>query len=217
MVRILTTAMFSLTAHDDVHDAVPSRSVGCFRAGVAALACTALVAGLAACAPAPVAPRSPSASASTTQPQETAMTPPSSLSPSNSGSPSKGGTPSGSPESSATRSDLSITVTPSPGAQPQEFRLVASNGTPGPESTVPDPSAALAALERYGQGVFFPVPGPPQQCMEIFSGPQVAVVTGVFNGRAVTAIFKRTDSCQTALWQALAPLFGTAAGGTGAI
>ncbi len=124
--------------------------------------------------------------------------------------------PSGVPVPSVGRTDLSITVTPSPGAQPQLFRLVVEEGTPGPESTVPDPVAAVAALKRYGQGIFFPVPGPPRQCMDVFGGTQVAVVTGTFNGRSVNATFTRTDSCQTARWQALAPLFGAVAGGTGA-
>ena len=157
------------------------------------------------------------------------MSPPNSVFPSGGGSPSSGASPSNGvspsgdaspssgPESSVNEIDLSITVTPSPGAQPQVFRLVAANGTSGPESTVPQPAAAMAALERYGEGIFFPVPGPPQQCMDVFDGPQVAVVTGTFKGRAVNAAFKRTDSCQTARWQALAPLFGAAAGGTGAI
>lgn len=131
--------------------------------------------------------------------------------------------PSGSPSQSVfpspvgTGTDLSITVTPSAGAQPHTFRFVAANGAPGPESTVPDPAAARAALDRFGEGIFFPVPSAPQRCEDVYGGPEVAVVAGVFKGRAVKATFKRTDSCQTARWQALAPLFGAAAGGTGAV
>ncbi|MCQ9164637.1 serine protease inhibitor [Arthrobacter sp. STN4] len=116
----------------------------------------------------------------------------------------------------AAATDLSITVTASPGAKPLDYRLVVENGRPGPETTVPDPAAAVAALERYGQAIFFPVPGPPRMCSDVYSGPQVAVVRGVFKGRDVRSTFKRTDSCETARWQALAPLFGAVAGGTGA-
>ncbi|NVM96474.1 serine protease inhibitor [Arthrobacter sp. AETb3-4] len=111
---------------------------------------------------------------------------------------------------------MSITVTPSPGAQALKYRLVATGPVPGPGSTVPDPAAAMAALERYGSSIFFPVPGPPRMCSDVYSGPQVAAVSGVFQGRPVAATFKRTDSCETARWQALAPLFGAVAGGTGA-
>lgn len=139
------------------------------------------------------------------------MTPTSKEPPAGSPSPSVHPSPVGS------GTDLSITVTPSVGAQPHTYRLVAANGAPGPESTVPAPGAALAALDRFGEGIFFPVPGLPQQCKDVYGGPEVAVVAGVFKGRAVKATFKRTDSCQIARWQALAPLFGAVAGGTGAV
>lgn len=124
--------------------------------------------------------------------------------------------PPASPSPVSAQTDLSITVTPSPGAQPIMYRLIVDDGVPGAGSTVPDPPAAVAALERFGAGVFFPVPGPPRQCIDVYGGPQVAVVAGVFQGRPVEAVFKRTDSCETARWRALAPLFGAVAGGTGA-
>ncbi|MDO5752346.1 hypothetical protein [Arthrobacter sp.] len=180
-------------------------------ASVASVTCTVLVAGLAACSTAPDVPPSSSASVHTTQPEAPAVTPSNSIPPANSGFPSEP------PQPALESSELSIAVTPSPGAQPQVFILVSANGEPGPGSTVPDPTAAMAALDRYGEGIFFPVPGPQQACLDVFSGPEVAVVTGTFNGRSVNATFKRTDSCQTARWQALAPLFGAVAGGTGAI
>jgi hypothetical protein len=107
-------------------------------------------------------------------------------------------------------------VTPSPGAEPLKYTLIADDGVPGPGTTVPDPAAAVAALERFGESIFFPVPGPPQMCSDVYSGPQVATVTGVFRGRTVKAAFKRTDSCETSRWRALAPVFGAVGGSTGA-
>ena len=188
-----------------------SRAKAPFRVAVASVACTALLTGLAACSSAPEVPPNPKASAPTTQPEEPAVTPSNSVSPTNSSSSSEAPQPTVGP------TELSITVTPSPGAQPQVFILASANGEPGDGSSVPDPAAAMAALDRYGEGIFFPVPGPQQACLDVFSGPEVAVVTGTFKGRSVNATFKRTDSCQTARWQALAPLFGAVAGGTGAI
>jgi hypothetical protein len=112
--------------------------------------------------------------------------------------------------------DLSIALTESPGAATHHFRLVA-DGTALSSSTLPDPAAALAALRLHGTNVFFPVPGPPRACTQQYGGPQVAVVTGWFEGRAVNATFTRTDGCEIARWQAMAPLFGALAGGTGAV
>lgn len=207
----------STTSGAAVGNGAASRARAPFRVAVASVACTALLAGLAACASVTEEPPSPSASTHTTQPEEPPVTPSNSVSPPSSIPPTDGGSPSGAAHPALETSELSITVTPAPGAQPQVFILVSANGEPGPGSSVPDPAAALAALDRYGEGIFFPVPGPQQACLDVFSGPEVAVVTGTFRGRAVNATFKRTDSCQTARWQALAPLFGAAAGGTGAI
>ena len=124
--------------------------------------------------------------------------------------PSAAGTP-------ASSIDLSIALTQSPGAAPRQFRLVADGSTPAPESTLPDPAAALAAVEAHGQKMFFPVPDPTRACTQQYGGPEIAVVTGWFNGKEVDATFKRTDGCEIARWQALAPLLGALAGGTGAI
>lgn len=113
--------------------------------------------------------------------------------------------------------DLSIALTESPGAAPRNFRLVADGPTPAAESTLPDSTAALAAVEAQGEKLFFPVPDPTRACTQQYGGPEIAVVTGWFHGKKVNAIFKRTDGCEIASWQALAPLFGALAGGTGAI
>lgn len=118
---------------------------------------------------------------------------------------------------SASGIDLTITLTESPQASPRTFRLVAEGATPAPESTLPDPAAALAAVEKYGEKMFFPVPDPNRVCTQQYGGPEIAQVTGWFHGKEVNATFKRTDGCEISQWQALAPLFGALGGGTGNI
>jgi hypothetical protein len=111
--------------------------------------------------------------------------------------------------------DLAIWLRQEPGAAEQEFRLVAADGRPEAASTLPDPDAALAAVERFGEDIFFPKPGPPRLCTQQYGGPQVAVVSGTFHGRTVSATFRRTDGCEIARWNAMAPLLGGIAGATG--
>ncbi|MEV8145779.1 hypothetical protein [Specibacter sp. NPDC078709] len=118
---------------------------------------------------------------------------------------------------SASGIDLTIKLTESPQATPRTFRLVAEGATPAPESTLPDPAAALAAVEKYGEKMFFPVPDPNRACTQQYGGPEIAQVTGWFHGKEVNATFKRTDGCEISQWQALAPLFGALGGGTGNI
>ncbi|WP_427005063.1 serine protease inhibitor [Pseudarthrobacter sp. H2] len=113
--------------------------------------------------------------------------------------------------------DLTIRLTESPGAPERTFRLEARDGAPTAASTLPDPGAALEAVQRHGEAVFFPVPGPPKICTQQYGGPQVAVVTGRFLGREVHSRFSRTDGCEIARWHAMAPLLGGVAGSTGAI
>lgn len=124
--------------------------------------------------------------------------------------------PSATPAATGT-TDLTVTVTESPGAEPRLYRLVATGATPDAASTVPDPAAALTALELNGEKIFFPAPAPPQNCTQQYGGPQVATVAGTFKGRKVSASFSMTDGCQITRWQALSPLFGGTAGGTGAV
>ena len=88
------------------------------------------------------------------------------------------------------------------------FRLLASDGHPDAGTTLPDPGAALAAVERFGEDIFFPKHGPPKLCTQQYGGPQVAVVTGTFHGRTVHSTFTRTDGCEIARWKAMAPLLG---------
>jgi hypothetical protein len=108
--------------------------------------------------------------------------------------------------------DLTISLRESADADDYVFRLVADGGQVLPGSTLPDPEAALAAVKAHGEDIFFPKPGPPKLCTQQYGGPQVAVVSGTFHGRAVHSVFTRTDGCEISRWKAMAPLLGSAGG-----
>ncbi|WP_240675195.1 SSI family serine proteinase inhibitor [Cellulomonas endophytica] len=75
----------------------------------------------------------------------------------------------------------------------------------------PDPAGACAALAAAGAGALEP---PPRGavCTQQYDGPQRATVTGTVGGRAVDVTFARTDGCEIARWDALAPLLVSAGG-----
>jgi hypothetical protein len=74
--------------------------------------------------------------------------------------------------------------------------------------SLPSPAGACRKLARLDEP-FRPVPGD-VACSQIFAGPQVALVTGKYQGRRIWARFRRTDSCQTARWNRVAFLFRAA-------
>jgi hypothetical protein len=113
--------------------------------------------------------------------------------------------------------DLTVRLTEAPGAPEYVFRLTASGGALAEGCTLPDPPAALEAVSRFGEDIFFPKPGPPKLCTQQYGGPQVAVVTGWFLGREVNSQFSRTDGCEIARWRTMAPLLGGVAGSTGTV
>jgi len=113
--------------------------------------------------------------------------------------------------------ELTVTLVEAPGAVEQVFVLLAADGEPAAGSTVPDPRAALAAVEQYGEEVFFPMPRPDRRCTQIYGGPQTATVTGTFQDRPVDCHFSRTDGCEIAKWRSMAPLLGGVTGSTGEI
>ncbi|CAN7204063.1 phosphoserine phosphatase [Arthrobacter sp. PvP023] len=116
--------------------------------------------------------------------------------------------------------DLTVRLTEAPGAPEHEFRLVVRHGVVPQAaamkgSTLPDPAAALAAVERFGDEVFFVPRRRDMMCTQQYGGPQVAIVTGTFHGRPVHSRFSLTDGCEIARWRSLAPLFGGTPGSTG--
>lgn len=113
--------------------------------------------------------------------------------------------------------DLTIVLSETPAGPHHEFTLVVADGLVQERSRIPDPQAALAAVEQYGQGIFFPEPGPPRICTQQYGGPQRAVITGTLAGKTVRTELSLTDGCEIARWRALAPLLGGTPGSRGAV
>lgn len=116
--------------------------------------------------------------------------------------------------------DLTVTLTEAPGAEGREFHLRSAGGVLSPDpksldSNLPDAPAALAAVEQFGEEIFFPEPRPDRICTQQYGGPQVAVVKGWFRGRKVHSHFSRTDGCEIARWKTLAALLGNIGGASG--
>lgn len=111
-----------------------------------------------------------------------------------------------------TAMDLTVTLVPAPGAAEATFRLVGGPDGPGRDSTVPDPQAAYDAVVRHGARLL--LPSLPRKgaaesvARPVFGGEQHARVTGMLDGRTVDRRFSRSDSRETARWDALAPLLG---------
>lgn len=115
--------------------------------------------------------------------------------------------------------DLTVTLTESPGADSRVFHLRSAGGVLSPDpdsvdSNLPDATAALAAVEQFGEEIFFPQPRPDRICTQQYGGPQVAEVRGWFRGRKVHSHFNRTDGCEIARWKTMAALLGNTGGAT---
>ncbi|WP_247046172.1 serine protease inhibitor [Arthrobacter rhizosphaerae] len=117
----------------------------------------------------------------------------------------------------ATEVDLTAKVSRLPDGGENTFRLLVRNGSISSESTVPDPGAALTAVERFGEKIFFAVRRTDMICTQQYGGPQVALVTGVLHGRQVHSRFSLTDGCEIARWRAMEPLLGGAASRRGLV
>jgi hypothetical protein len=109
-----------------------------------------------------------------------------------------GGTASGGSPSPATR--LQIEFRPTAGSEPLSATLTC--GPPG--GTHLRAEEACAALEQHSDSVA-PVPQD-LACTEIYGGPETATVSGTLDGRRIEAQFSRSNGCEIARWDALAPL-----------
>ena len=115
------------------------------------------------------------------------------------GSDGAGGGDGDEPETS-----LTITVRPegTEGAVVMEWTLRC-----GPDGgTLPRPEEACAKLDGLGREAFDPVPEN-VACTEIYGGPQVASVEGIFRGEPLQARFDRTNGCQIERWNRVSFLF----------
>jgi hypothetical protein len=65
--------------------------------------------------------------------------------------------------------------------------------------TLPRPVVACRELRRLGWQTLRPVPAD-VACTEIYGGPQVAIVTGLVDGRRVWAKLRRDNGCEIDRW-----------------
>jgi hypothetical protein len=95
------------------------------------------------------------------------------------------------------RYDLTITFWPQGRDGPSRTATLTCDPDGG---THPDPAKACAALRAHPEALH-PVPLD-MACTEIYGGDQVATVEGA----GLRAVFNRTNGCEIARWEALAPL-----------
>lgn len=112
--------------------------------------------------------------------------------------------PDATPPPTALTAELTITLDESGEGPVRTFALTC--GPTGGDH--PAPQAACDALARAGIAAFDPVP-PDVACTEQWGGPQRAIVEGVVDGTPVSGTFSRTNGCEIARWDALAPLLGS--------
>jgi Subtilisin inhibitor-like len=77
--------------------------------------------------------------------------------------------------------------------------------------TLPHRVAACRRLEGMSKP-FRPVP-PDTACLQIYGGPQTALVTGRLRGNRVRARFDRHDGCEIARWERVRFLLPVGTGG----
>jgi hypothetical protein len=105
---------------------------------------------------------------------------------------------------------LRITVFPKGKAHPPQRYQLWCRGPGGEMSSgIAKPISAPRACERvvrlWPEG-FAPVPKE-VACTEVYGGPQVAEVRGLFDGKPVSSRFTRTDGCEIARWNRMRFLF----------
>ena len=99
--------------------------------------------------------------------------------------------------SAAGTTDLTIVVDEGGGTQ-RTWRLTC-DPTGGDH---PRAEEACAALDSNGATALPPVPKD-RQCAQVYGGPQTATVTGTWRGQQINSTLSRTNSCETARWDAL--------------
>jgi hypothetical protein len=74
-----------------------------------------------------------------------------------------------------------------------------------PGGTLPNPAEACRRLAKLDHP-FAPVPKS-AACTQVYGGPQLAEVGGIFKGRPVNAHFSRANGCEIARWNRVRFLF----------
>ncbi|WP_425428989.1 SSI family serine proteinase inhibitor [Streptomyces vietnamensis] len=118
----------------------------------------------------------------------------------------------GSTVSSESPDILTVTVekSGSPGSD-GTFRLSCGERAEGDHPAAEGACERLGQLAREGGDPFLPVPSD-QMCTEVYGGPALAHVTGVWQGREVDARFSRANGCEIDRWKNLEPLLPLARG-----
>jgi Subtilisin inhibitor-like len=113
-----------------------------------------------------------------------------------------GGGDAAAPPTTQPRYDLTITYWPEGKDGPSSMATV----TCGPNGgTHPDVDKACAALDSHPEALH-PVPAD-TACTQIYGGDQVAEIQGTgADGAKVRAILNRSNGCEIARWDALAPV-----------
>ncbi len=105
------------------------------------------------------------------------------------------------------RTELKISVDPG-NRKPLRWTLICD--PPGGDHPFAERACELLA-QLAGQEVDpFTPPRKGRACTDLYGGPDVATVSGVWRGRQVQASFSRVDGCEISRWDALGPLLGGA-------
>ncbi|WP_225805595.1 SSI family serine proteinase inhibitor [Streptomyces sp. NK15101] len=101
---------------------------------------------------------------------------------------------------------LTVTVEKSGEARADgTFRLTCGERAGGDHPAAEEACGRLGQLAKDGGDPFRPVPRD-QMCTQMYGGPALAHVTGVWRGREVDARFSRANGCEIDRWKNLEPL-----------
>jgi subtilisin inhibitor-like len=104
----------------------------------------------------------------------------------------------------AKTADLTIVYRAAPGQSPTTMALHC-NPPGGNQPRAAEACGTLAAVDADGLDPFA-APRPEQICTVGYGGPQTAMVRGTWGLRHVEARFARTNGCQIARWNLIAPV-----------
>lgn len=103
---------------------------------------------------------------------------------------------------------LQISVKATPEETAKTSTLACKGGSPLDGSSVGDPAAACAAVQKFGSSLFSPTV-PERQCTMQYGGPQTAQITGTVNGKSVAKSFSLINGCEIADWNSFAAVLGS--------
>lgn len=118
--------------------------------------------------------------------------------------------PSGTPASPGKGdAELSIIITPAPGAEPLSYTLVCRGGAPTDESKHPNAAAACTAL-KDNPALLTRAPRPTDRACDMrYGGPKTALVSGAVDGVGVESSYKLTDGCEIGAWEGAKAVLGS--------